>query len=295
MARPRCRLRLLSWVHSALGVVKLAGGAVRPGRRECAALSCAHNTSAGKDRGSRRSRNRGPSSILAHAQRRVGSRGFLMLALGRSGFDVPITCDRHLRRGGLGIDPVAAVVTHPVHGNVVDYGLVVDIGDIDVVDVVDGAVVVQAPTLPVAPFIAFAAVAVAVVHAAIESDVAAPITGVPAEKFAGNAPIAGRPQVLRLWRDHPRTRHPVIVLDVVTPGPIARGPYIALVWNGGLVIDRQLGGWHVHRHLYRNLRHTHCGEIQRNKCPQNQPTPSIGHNSCTRSAVFDARAPDDPL
>jgi hypothetical protein len=102
-----------------------------------------------------------------------------VLPLQRCGFDVPFTGCGHLLGRGSCLDPVAAVVTHPVDRHVVDDGLVVHIGDVHVIDIVDGTVVVHAAALPIAALVAVADVAVSIIHAAVEADVRTPVTRVP--------------------------------------------------------------------------------------------------------------------
>jgi hypothetical protein len=64
-------------------------------------------------------------------------RGLLVQALHRDNGDVTVMGSRLLRRCGLGSNPpIAAVVTHSIHSDVIDHGLVVDIGDPRIVDVV---------------------------------------------------------------------------------------------------------------------------------------------------------------
>ena len=73
-----------------------------------------------------------------------------------------------------------AVVADSVHGDVVDDGLVdVDISDDGGVNAADSSVVVEAVSAPVAAFITSAVVAEAIVHAAVEADVRAPVSGMP--------------------------------------------------------------------------------------------------------------------
>jgi hypothetical protein len=75
--------------------------------------------------------------VLAGAQHRVPLRGLLVQALHRGNGDVSVTDSRLLRRGRLGSNPaIAAVVTDSVHGDVIDHGPVIDIGDARVADIV---------------------------------------------------------------------------------------------------------------------------------------------------------------
>src|SRR5262249_44801299 len=67
-----------------------------------------------------------------------------------------------------------------------------------------------------------------VVHATIEADMRAPITGMKHIHAFVPAPIAWRPQHARLRRRHPYSWHPVISFIAVSP--IARRPHVTLHW-----------------------------------------------------------------
>jgi hypothetical protein len=76
-----------------------------------------------------------------------------------------------------------------------DHGAVhVDVGDVHRVHVHDGSVIEEASATPLAPVKPVAAVAVAVVDAAVESNLRSPITAVPGIDAIIPAPISGRPQ-----------------------------------------------------------------------------------------------------
>jgi hypothetical protein len=102
----------------------------------------------------------------------------------------------------------------------------------------DCAIVEKVASPPVAAFVAPAAVAVAVIDSTIKSDRRAPIAGVPKIHAFPESPISRCPQIIRLRRLDPRARHPVVILDLVAPSPIARSPQIPISGNRRLVIDR---------------------------------------------------------
>src|ERR1700730_12891336 len=110
------------------------------------------------------------------------------------------------------------------------------------------------PAPPVAAFVAVTAVTIAVIDPAVESNVRTPVAGMPEKYGAFRAPISGGPQVIRLRGGHPRARHPVVVLDIVAPGPVTGGPYVSVVGNRGLVVDRQFGRRNADRNIHRHLR-----------------------------------------
>src|SRR6266851_8415589 len=207
---------------------------------------CRHHPRARECSGPWRRSNRRAALVLAGVQHRVASRGLLVLALHRCDGDVSLTDRCLFRRGRLGVNAaIAAVVADSIHGDVIDHGLVVDIGDVYVADIVYGAVVVQTAALPIAAFVAAADVAIAVIDPAVETDVRTPVAYMPDERSASPAPIAGGPQELRLRGEHPRARHPVVILVIVAPGPIPRRPNVSIAGNRGLLVDRQFGRWNT--------------------------------------------------
>jgi hypothetical protein len=133
---------------------------------------------------------------------------------------------------------VAAIETHPIDGDIIDDSFVIDVGDMHRAYIDDGPIVEEVTVPPVAAFVASAAVTVAVIDSAIKSDCRAPIPGVPKIHTVRKGPVAGSPQIIGLRRLDPRARYPVVILDVVAPGPIARCPQIPISGNRRLVIDR---------------------------------------------------------
>jgi len=164
-------------------------------------------------------------TVLRVELRRSGLCYMLILPLRRHRRSMGFVHGGKLLRRGTGIQAAApANIAHTIiNGDVVDVGPVdVDIADNGDVHVVDGSVVPEVAALPVAAIVAVADVAEAVVDAAIEADVNAPVTVVPVVAVAVVAPVARRPQPARVGRDHPRSRHPVIARGRIAP--IARRP-----------------------------------------------------------------------
>src|SRR5260370_36660017 len=99
---------------------------------------------------------------------------------------------RGSRRGG---DSVRAVEAGPVHGCVVvDYGLV----DIRVIDdgrvhVGDCGVIAEMLAHPHSATESDTGISEPIIHAAVEADVRAPVSGVPSVVAASKSPIAGSP------------------------------------------------------------------------------------------------------
>src|SRR5579863_8060117 len=103
-------------------------------------------------------------------------------------------------------------------------------------EIVRGPVVKESAIVPAAALISITRVAVAVIDATVEADGLRPIAGVKNETALGATPIRRCPQQARSRRLHPRSRYPIIVADVFTPGPEPGHPEIALRRNGGLGI-----------------------------------------------------------
>src|SRR3989440_8652346 len=82
-----------------------------------------------------------------------------------------------------------------------------------------------------------AAIAEAVVDAAVEPHVRAPVAAMPEVRSALPAPVSRRPQEADARRLRPGSGYPVVV--VVGPGPVARDPEVARRRTGRLHVHRQ--------------------------------------------------------
>jgi hypothetical protein len=103
--------------------------------------------------------------------------------------------------GRLRIDTSAAVVTNVANRNIIIYHrFVIDICNHRRIHVVDGNIVIENSAVPVATLVAIAAVSIAVVNAAVEADVLAPIARVEDIDIAVPAPIWGSPEITRARR-----------------------------------------------------------------------------------------------
>src|SRR6516164_1860513 len=175
--------------------------------------------------------------IVVERQRRIFRRHLHVLRLLRSRRHVLLVGGGNLlrrlpRRRAAG----TAIVAHV--GDVVDDGLVVDVGDLHVRDVVDGAVVKESAAAPIAALVAYAGIAEAIGYAAVEADFWAPIAFVKRIDAVVPAPVSRRPQQRRLRRQYPRARHPVIA-GIVIPGPIAGRPDVPRRRDRRLIVNRQ--------------------------------------------------------
>src|SRR6516162_9184592 len=119
----------------------------------------------------------------------------------------------------------AAVIASAVYRDVVDHGLLINIGDVrDVGYVVHRTVVEKCSVTPVPARIADTNVAEAIEDATVEADLWSPIPGIPDKNTVGPNPIARSPQQTNRRQD-PCAGHPVIA--VRAPSPVTGRPQIA--------------------------------------------------------------------
>jgi hypothetical protein len=114
---------------------------------------------------------------------------------------------------------------------------VVDVGDVDHVNAVDGAVVVEVVAVPITAIVAVAGVAEAVVDAAIEADMQAPVAAIESPAVVVPAPISGRPESSVVRRSAPRSWDPVITGR--SPAPVTGSPEIVGCRRLRLIVFRQ--------------------------------------------------------
>jgi putative CocE/NonD family hydrolase len=176
---------------------------------------------------------------------RLGRQGGILhrlgevLALHRGGRDVLLVHGGSLRGRRLRSDAARTVVAHAVDRGVVDRGVVdhrvVDVGVVDHggVHAHHGRVVGEYPAPPLAADEADAAVAEAVVHAAVEADVRAPVAGMKQVHAADEAPVSRGPQHAHSRGRDPGAGHPVVP---AVPGPVTGRPQPALLGTGRLLI-----------------------------------------------------------
>src|ERR1700758_543790 len=122
-------------------------------------------------------------------------------------------------RSGARSDAAGAVEARVVHyGRVVDHGAVhVDVAHHGLVHVHDCGVVGKGASSPLAADEADAAVTEAVVNAAVESDVRAPVARVPNVKAAGEAPVAWGPEHAHARWSDPYAGNPVVAVRAIGP------------------------------------------------------------------------------
>src|SRR4029077_16133318 len=98
----------------------------------------------------------------------------------------------------------------------------------------------------VSALIAETPIAEAVINAAIEADMRAPVAGVPDIEAFAPTPIAWGPEKTYFGSQHPRTRHPEIAIVAVSP--VTGRPDVPLAGAYRLYVDRQYRRSNSDRH-----------------------------------------------
>src|SRR6202047_1920856 len=164
-----------------------------------------------------------------------------------------------------------------------------DIGDPYVVGVVDNGgiymihvgVIGEVIALPAAAFVSKTPVAEAVIDAAIEAHLRAPISFMEKERTIAPAPITRGPEEAHLWRFYPRTGHPVIAVVIVV-GPVTGRPKIAVVGTDGLVVDGKWRRAEANGNANTDLSERTVGKSQQDKRKKQQ----ANRNCSTHFASF---------
>ena len=133
----------------------------------------------------------------------------------------------------------SAVIAHPVVDHCLvddDHITLVHIGDMHIADVVHGSVVGKVVPAPVAALVTDAHIAKAIVDAAIEADIAAPVSVMESVAPSGITPVSGRPECSLIRRLCPCAWNPVVATR--TPTPISRRPEVSRSRNRRLLILR---------------------------------------------------------
>jgi hypothetical protein len=200
------------------------------------------------------SRHGRASLVHAREQLAIVNRSLLMLSLNRQGSLVLLMLRGQLLRGRTRRNAaVTPVVADMVHGGVVhDDCLVVDVRNVGNVHVGHAAVVIEVASAPLATVETFTGISEAVVNAAVEADVRAPVAAVEkVEAFVPSPP--SRSPEHSYGSDHPGAWHPVIAV-IVVPRPIAGRPEIAGSGTDGLGVNRQGGRSDSYRDSHSDLR-----------------------------------------
>ena len=112
--------------------------------------------------------------------RAVGTgRTFVLCLLGRWRDALGTSRGQFCSGWASGCSAGAAVIANVVHRSVVDHRRVVNVVNVGDVHVVHRTVVIQSSIIPVCALVAGTAVAVAIIDAAVEADLWAPVAGMP--------------------------------------------------------------------------------------------------------------------
>src|SRR5579862_7226929 len=134
---------------------------------------------------------------------------------------------------------LAAAETHMLGIVVVCDDLVIFMSDVERSEIVDRAVIEERIIVPAAALISITAVAVAVFDTTIEADRRGPIAVMKDITAVDSTPVRRRPEHPCARRFDPRPWHPIIIPNIVAPGPKAGHPEIAFLGQGGLGIRRK--------------------------------------------------------
>jgi hypothetical protein len=144
-----------------------------------------------------------------------------MLRLNGYGRNMLLTRRRLFLRPWTRADPtIAAVVADPVHRGAVNHRGVVNIMNVGDVYVVHRAVIEKVSVIPASTFIALAVVTIAVTNPAVEAYVRTPVAIIENKSVAAPTPIGWSPEQTGFRSHYPRTRHPVIIVEVVSVSPV---------------------------------------------------------------------------
>src|SRR6266478_4671041 len=138
-----------------------------------------------------------------------------MLSLIRYRREMSLTSEGFLLARGTRADSTIAAVEADAIIGPVDHGGVVNVVNGGDVHIVHGAVVVKPVALPASAVVAVAEVSVAVVDAAVETDLRAPVPVIEDISAAAVGPMARSPVVTDSRRTHPGSRRPVVVAGIV--------------------------------------------------------------------------------
>src|SRR5579863_3719470 len=193
-----------------------------------------------------RRRDRRPALIGCRAQLWIAPRRFSMLLLGRHWSHVPLARVPFLLRRWAIVEATLAAVVRDAGTIFLNDRRPIRVVNDRLVHMHDRGVVEEVIILPTSAFKSISEVSKSIVNSAVETDVRSPISAVPEKCAAAPAPPARRPQKSWLRRQHPRSRHPVIPVNVVVR-PITRRPQISISRANRLFINRNCGRTETYR------------------------------------------------
>ncbi len=217
------------------GLILVLGCLIR-----CARLPGRYHPMTAKLRRLRSCSNRRPPVVHGRQECVVATGSVHMLGLHRRWRPVLLVCRGLFCPGRAGVNSTGgAVIADMVHSAVVAHSPVVNIVNVPDVHVVHRAVVVEGSMIPVSAFIADTTVAEAVVDAAVEADMGAPIPLIPSVGVAAPTPVTGSPEKANLGCHHPGTGHPEVAF--ISISPVAGRPQITFGGGHGLNVHRERG------------------------------------------------------
>ena len=148
-----------------------------------------------------------------------------------------------LRRRSSTDAPSTPVVADIVDRRLIYDSAIVDRGDVCIGDIICRSIVVKISIPPIPTFVSIAIISKTVVYTTVVTNRRTPITFIEFVISAAISPIPWRPIKSDLWGSHPRAGHPEIILIVVVPLPVTRGPNISVARDPRLTIDRQRRRW----------------------------------------------------
>src|SRR5580658_1343471 len=149
-----------------------------------------------------------------------------------------------MRRGLLGwrrtrTNPtVTAVVAHMIDRCMTDR-CVVNVMNISDIHVEHSAIVKKVPIVPTTAFESNSEIAETIIDSAIEANRRPPIAVIEDKAVTTPTPIPRRPEKTDLGSQHPSPRHPIVVIEIVTPSPVTGRPEITIARTNWLFINRQ--------------------------------------------------------
>src|ERR1039457_2192678 len=139
-----------------------------------------------------------------------------MLGLGGDGRDMFFMCgDLILRRWTRVDSALASVEADAVHCSTVDHRCVVNVVNIGDADIAHGTVVIKLSALPTSTLITLTKVSVAITDPAIETYLRAPVAIIENVSVAAPTPISRGPEQTDFGSHYPRSRHPVVIVEVI--------------------------------------------------------------------------------
>src|SRR5713226_7421735 len=144
-----------------------------------------------------------------------------MLSLPAYWRDMPLMCGSLFFTLRTRVYPtIAAVVADAVNRRiVVDHRCVVNVVDVRDVHVGHRTVVVKPSAVPSSAFITATEITVAIADPAIETYMRTPVAVIENKAAATPTPVAWGPKQTDLRSDHPRARHPVVIIVRISPVP----------------------------------------------------------------------------